>query len=207
MCTQRSPYNWSRELYQRHGETIENYLRATVLPALAAKSGQGGTILLTELQHRWSNHEIMNKWLKKFFTYLDRYYVKHHSLPTLCQAGLRNFRTTVYEHVKEDATAAILDLINDEREGRIIDKTLVKSIVDPSMLTIPIWKNLSSIRRVNTMPRNDKSGSIRTRLLTISSRRKPLSMKRETVSSTISIHLLNPNFSRCAKKKFWKRSK
>ena len=26
MCTQRSPYNWSRELYQRHGETIENYL-------------------------------------------------------------------------------------------------------------------------------------------------------------------------------------
>lgn len=130
MCTQRSPYNWSRELYQRHGETIENYLRTTVLPALSAKSGQGGTILLTELQHQWSNHEIMNKWLKKFFTYLDRYYVKHHSLPTLCQAGLRNFRTTVYEHVKQDATAAILDLINDEREGKIIDKTLVKSIVE-----------------------------------------------------------------------------
>ena len=130
MCTQHSPNNWSRELYQRHGETIENYLRTTVLPALSAKSGEGGTILLTELQHRWSNHEIMNRWLQKFFTYLDRYYVKTNSLPTLSRVGLLNFRTTVYEHVKQDATAAILELINDEREGKIIDTTLVKSIVE-----------------------------------------------------------------------------
>ncbi len=130
MCTQRSPYNWSRELYQRHGETIENYLTVTVLPALRDKTGQGGTILLAELQHRWTNHQIMNKWLKKFFTYLDRYYVKHHSLPTLSQAGLRCFRTKIYDEMKTDTTAAILDLINDEREGRIIDKSLVKSIVE-----------------------------------------------------------------------------
>jgi cullin 1 len=96
MCTQRSPYNWSRDLYQRHGETIENYLVKTVRPALQDKVGQGGTILLTELQYRWSNHQIMNKWLKKFFTYLDRYYVKHHSLPTLSQAGLKHFKTVFF---------------------------------------------------------------------------------------------------------------
>jgi cullin 1 len=130
MCTQRSPYNWSRELYQRHGETIEKYLTTHVLPALRDKTVQGGTILLTELQHRWSNHQIMNKWLKKFFTYLDRYYVKHHSLPTLEQAGLRCFRTHVYDDMKSETTSAILALINDEREGNIIDKSLVKSIVE-----------------------------------------------------------------------------
>ncbi|EEC45924.1 CULlin protein 1 [Phaeodactylum tricornutum CCAP 1055/1] len=130
MCTQRSPYNWSRELYQRHGETIERYLASTVIPALRDKTGQGGTTLLTELQHRWGDHQIMNKWLKKFFTYLDRYYVKHHSLPTLSQAGLRCFRTHVYDEMKRETTAAILGLINDEREGQIIDKSLVKSIVE-----------------------------------------------------------------------------
>ena len=37
MCTQRSPYNWSEQLYQRHGETIKNYLSSTVLPALRDK--------------------------------------------------------------------------------------------------------------------------------------------------------------------------
>lgn len=130
MCTQRSPYNWSRELYQRHGETIERYLTTNVLPALRDKTGQGGTVLLTELRHRWKNHEIMNKWLKKFFTYLDRYYVKHHSLPTLSQAGLRKFRCHIYDEMKVDTTSAILGLINDEREGKIIDKSLVKSIVE-----------------------------------------------------------------------------
>merc|ERR1719253_594595 len=130
MCTQRSPYNWSRDLYQRHGETIETYLTTNVLPALRDKTGQGGTILLSELKHRWQNHQIMNKWLKKFFTYLDRYYVKHHSLPTLSQAGLRHFKTHIYDEVKGDATAAILASINDEREGKIIDKTLIKSIVE-----------------------------------------------------------------------------
>eukprot|EP00733_Pompholyxophrys_punicea_P000047 Pompholyxophrys_punicea_v1_NODE_6_length_8794_cov_7.233894.p2 type:complete len:627 gc:universal NODE_6_length_8794_cov_7.233894:245-2125(+) len=72
----------------------------------------------------------MNKWLKKFFTYLDRYYVKHHSLPTLSQAGLRCFRTFIYDEMKTDTTNAILGLINDEREGNIIDKSLVKSIVE-----------------------------------------------------------------------------
>mmetsp|Transcript_22277 Transcript_22277/g.46834 ORF Transcript_22277/g.46834 Transcript_22277/m.46834 type:complete len:742 (-) Transcript_22277:219-2444(-) len=130
MCTQRSPYNWSRDLYQRHGETIEQYLQNTVLPALNDKSGQGGTILLNELKHRWTNHQIMNKWLKKFFTYLDRYYVKHHSLPTLEQAGLRHFKDVVYENVKEQATGAIISLINEERDGEIIEKSLVKSIVE-----------------------------------------------------------------------------
>jgi cullin 1 len=130
MCTQRSPYNWSRELYQRHGETIERYLTTYVLPALLEKKSGGSTILLTELQHRWVNHQIMNKWLKRFFTYLDRYYVKHHSVPTLSQAGLRSFRTKIYDEIKADTTAAITCLINEEREGMIIDKSLIKSIVE-----------------------------------------------------------------------------
>ncbi|GKY92196.1 hypothetical protein MPSEU_000190800 [Mayamaea pseudoterrestris] len=130
MCTQRSPFNWSRELYQRHGETIERYLTDTVLPGLRDKIGQGGPVLLQELQQRWINHQIMNKWLKKFFTYLDRYYVKHHSLPTLAQAGLRSFRTHVYEGMKNETTTAVLGLINDERDGKIVDKTLIKNIIE-----------------------------------------------------------------------------
>lgn len=132
MCTQRSPFNWSRELYQRHGETIERYLKEHVVPALreVSSNGAGNSLLLAELKHRWLNHQIMNKWLKKFFTYLDRYYVKHHSLPTLSEAGLRCFRIHVYDEMKAETTAAIIALVNDERDGRIIDKSLIKSIVD-----------------------------------------------------------------------------
>jgi len=50
-----------------------------VLPSL---KHQRNDFLLTELTKRWANHKIMNKWMRLFFMYLDRYYVKHHSLPT-----------------------------------------------------------------------------------------------------------------------------
>ena len=130
MCTQRSPYNHSRDLYHKHGETIEQYLTKTVLPALREKASQGGTILLTELQFRWNNHQLMNKWLMKFFVYLDRFYVKHHSLPTLGQAGLRHFKQQIYEEMKAETTRAILALIDQERDGEIVDKTLIKSNVE-----------------------------------------------------------------------------
>jgi cullin 1 len=84
MCTQRSPYNWSEQLYQRHSETIKNYLQTGVLPALRHRHDE---FLLHELVRRGINHKIMNKWLKNFFQYLDRYYVRYHSLPTLEDAG------------------------------------------------------------------------------------------------------------------------
>jgi len=126
MCTQKSPYNWSEQLYQRHGDTISHYLGETVLPALR---DQHDEFLLRELTRRWSNHTIMNKWMQKFFMYLDRYYVKHHSLPSLLDAGLKHFKILIFDEVKRDVANAMLDLINQERDGAIIDRGLVKSCV------------------------------------------------------------------------------
>jgi len=109
---QKSPYNWSEQLYQRHGETIATYLTHTVLPSLR---DQHDEYLLRELTRRWSNHEIMNKWMRQFFMYLDRYYVKHHSLPTLQKAGLRHFKALIFDEVKVDVANAMLALINQVR--------------------------------------------------------------------------------------------
>lgn len=61
---------------------------------------------------------------------MDRYFVKHHTLPTLSEAGLRHFKTHIYDEVKVDATRAIRHLIDEEREGKIVEKTLIKNIVE-----------------------------------------------------------------------------
>lgn len=129
MCTQRAPYNHSQQLYTKHGETIQSYLEIKVLPAIRAKGVAGGVPLLNELKFRWENHTIMNKWYSKFFTYLDRFYVKHHSLPSLSQAGLTAFKVNIYEHVKVGAKDAIIELIDKERDGEIIKKDLIKNTV------------------------------------------------------------------------------
>ena len=126
MCTQRSPYNWSEQLYQRHGEQISNFLINSVVPKL---QNQRDEYLLKQLVTSGVNHKIMNKWYKNFFMYLDRYYVKYHALPTLEDAGMRHFKALVFETVKKDATAAILVLVDTEREGGTIDRSLIRSCI------------------------------------------------------------------------------
>ena len=126
MCTQRSPYNWSEQLYQRHGDTIAYYLEHTVLPKL---KGQHGEFLLQELARRGANHNIMNKWLKNFFMYLDRYYVKYHSLPSLEDSGRRKFKAIIFDVLKRDVANAILELVDKERDGGVVDRELIASTV------------------------------------------------------------------------------
>ena len=91
---------------------------------------QRNDFLLTELTKRWANHKIMNKWMRLFFMYLDRYYVKHHSLPTLDVAGLKHFKTLVYNEVKKDVVNAMIGLIDAERDEKLIDRGLVKNCVE-----------------------------------------------------------------------------
>ena len=127
MCTQQAPFNWSTELYQRHGEYIGTYLNKFVLPALQGLHGQH---LLEELTRRGSNHLVMNKWLSQFFMYLDRFHVTYNSLPTLTDTGLVKFKDIVFDQVKENVTNAILLLINQERNGATIDRPAVGSVIE-----------------------------------------------------------------------------
>jgi cullin 1 len=102
------------------------YLSTKVLPALKEKSHG---LLLPEFIRRADNHTIMNKWYSKFFMYLDRYHVKYQQLPTLHDAGMKKFKILIFDSVKHDVTSSILRLINDEREGLVIDKDIVKKCV------------------------------------------------------------------------------
>jgi cullin 1 len=129
MCTQRAPQNWAGELYQRHNETVARYLTENVLPALRAKASQGDAALLAEFTRRWSNHKIMNEWLRRFFTYLDQYHIKHHGLPKLLEVGFILFRVAIYEQMKTAIASAIQSLIDKERDQFIVDRSLIKSVV------------------------------------------------------------------------------
>ena len=126
MCTQRAPSNFSEELYLRHGAAINDYLSKQVVGRLREAKDES---LLRELLARWENHKIMNKWMLKFFLYLDRYFVKYHSHPTLEEVGLGAFRNTVFDEVKRPVATAVLGLIQRERGGAEVDRSLLKASV------------------------------------------------------------------------------
>mmetsp|Transcript_46037 Transcript_46037/g.80964 ORF Transcript_46037/g.80964 Transcript_46037/m.80964 type:complete len:754 (-) Transcript_46037:143-2404(-) len=127
MCTQRTPNNWSEQLYRRYGEAMSDYAHRQVLPALRDKTD---IPLMKELLHRWSNHKIYVKWMDRFFTYLDRYYVKLQSVEPLHSRGYTIFHQLVFEQCKKDTRTALLRIINQERQGEPIAQEEVKGIVD-----------------------------------------------------------------------------
>ncbi|KAL8453383.1 hypothetical protein Emed_000882 [Eimeria media] len=126
MCTQRSPYNFSQDLYQLYGDSIVRYVHSTVLPSLENRRGSD---LLEELLRRWDNHRTLVKWLQKFFAYLDRYYVKMYMEAPLVKRGIAIFKDHVFERVKQPVSAAIEDAIRRQREGESLDEESIAQLV------------------------------------------------------------------------------
>eukprot|EP01027_Heterolobosea_sp_BB2_P007474 GEZU01011119.1.p1 GENE.GEZU01011119.1~~GEZU01011119.1.p1 ORF type:complete len:768 (-),score=341.27 GEZU01011119.1:60-2363(-) len=128
LCTQKVDMgklsgNASEVLYERYGKAISDYLVQKVVPTLKEKQGSA---LLMEAVHRWRNHQIVVKWMIRLFSYLDRYYTKHNNRDSLRDVGLKNYQTLVYESIKVDMARALLDKIHAEREGELIDKSVMK---------------------------------------------------------------------------------
>ena len=79
---------------------------------------------------------------------LDRYYVKHHSVPGLEESGLRSFYANVFEECKQNVCAAMLAEVNKEREGQTINQGLVKVRGEGSSVPLPICFFIMSLSSV-----------------------------------------------------------
>ncbi|PPR98488.1 hypothetical protein GOBAR_AA22188 [Gossypium barbadense] len=127
MCTQKPPYDYSQQLYDKYREAFEEYITSTVLPSLREKHDE---FMLRELVKRWGNHKVMVRWLSRFFHYLDRYFIARRSLPALNEVGLTCFCDLVYQEVHAKVKDAVIALIDKEREGDQIDRALLKNVLD-----------------------------------------------------------------------------
>ncbi|KAL7172196.1 hypothetical protein ACSBR2_031818 [Camellia fascicularis] len=126
MCTQKSPHDYSQQLYDKYKEAFEEYINSTVLPSLREKHDE---FMLRELVSIWVNHKVMVRWLSRFFHYLDRYFIARRSLPGLNDVGLTCFRDLVYQELKGKVRGAVITLIDQEREGEQVDRALLKNIL------------------------------------------------------------------------------
>ncbi|KAI7982239.1 Cullin-1 [Camellia lanceoleosa] len=126
MCTQKSPHDYSQQLYDKYKEVFEEYINSTVLPSLREKHDE---FMLRELVSIWVNHKVMVRWLSRFFHYLDRYFIARRSLPGLNDVGLTCFRDLVYQELKGKVRDAVITLIDQEREAEQVDRALLKNIL------------------------------------------------------------------------------
>eukprot|EP00253_Pinus_taeda_P017124 PITA_17124 len=117
-----------QQLYDRYKDWLQECLVGVILPDLRNKDGE---VMLKQLVKRWENYKVIVHWLSKWFSYLDRYFVKMNHLTPLRDAGFMSFRQHVYHEIKATARNAVLALIYSEREGeRIADWSLLKNVLN-----------------------------------------------------------------------------
>lgn len=110
-------------LYEYYKNTIKDYTIRTVKREL---SSMKGVELLKKLAFRWQNHKMLVYWMRKIFYYLDRYYIKNSNSPNLFLAGVTIFKDDVFSFIKHAVKNALLEQINEERNGAVIDTDVIK---------------------------------------------------------------------------------
>ncbi|KAK7292292.1 hypothetical protein RIF29_08070 [Crotalaria pallida] len=125
LCTDRpGGLDNSKLLYHHYKNVFEEYINSTVLPSLRGKKDE---VLLRELLRRWANHKIMTSWLTRLFHYLERYDIPRWGFPSLEETSFLSFYNLVYDEMNNQIVEAILSMIDQERAGQQIERTLVNN--------------------------------------------------------------------------------
>ena len=125
MCVQKPPYNYSDVLYERYTDTIKSYLTNIVYEDLNKRVGDD---LLKEFNRRWQMHNVMVRWMRHFFQYLDRFYIPSKAATPLRAKGIKLFQTEIFEHFKSRVVQIFAQQMHLEREGMSVDRTLLKEV-------------------------------------------------------------------------------
>ncbi|KAK9927643.1 hypothetical protein M0R45_024819 [Rubus argutus] len=130
MCTQKPPYDYSKELYRKYQETCHEYYKETS-EEFNTSTNQPDEFILLELIKIWEHHKLMVYWLPGIFAYLDRYFIPREKLPTLNEVvAVNRFHDLVYRSINAKVRGAVVRLIDKERSGDEIDRAVVKKAVD-----------------------------------------------------------------------------
>eukprot|EP01062_Namystynia_karyoxenos_P003072 TRINITY_DN11083_c0_g1_i1.p1 TRINITY_DN11083_c0_g1~~TRINITY_DN11083_c0_g1_i1.p1 ORF type:complete len:813 (+),score=370.42 TRINITY_DN11083_c0_g1_i1:131-2440(+) len=130
LCTKhegaKTGVNCAQVLYHRLQEMIQKHLKESVTDQVNGKKGE---VLLSQVYRDWEAHRLMVKWGKFMFRYLDDYYTKNPNIDVLTIMMLKCFQTAVYENIKNELRDVILQTIELEREGNVVNREVLKSAV------------------------------------------------------------------------------
>lgn len=107
-------------LYGRISKFIVEYVDSADVQATIEKAD------LPEFIAVWQSYKIMTKWIWHLFMHLENGVVKLNELLTLTSVALVNFHKFVYSKYKENLTTLVLRAIEKERDGELIDRTLLQ---------------------------------------------------------------------------------
>jgi len=111
-------------LYQGVQSSVQTYL-TSVSTAVATTPDER---LLEEIADRWGDHQVTMNMVRDILMYMDRTYVPQHNKTKVYDLGLQIFRDSIARHplVKERLKVLLLANIKAEREGELVDRSLLR---------------------------------------------------------------------------------
>ncbi|KAK8762567.1 hypothetical protein V5799_026169 [Amblyomma americanum] len=112
-------------LYHGLRETVTEHLVNKVRPSVLAS---GDDTFLQTLNQAWSDHQRSMNMIADIVMYLDQVYVPKNNVCSVHNLGLVLFRDNVarYDDVRDKLREMLLQMINRDREGEVVDRPLVK---------------------------------------------------------------------------------
>ena len=127
----RNAYNM---VLHKFGDKLYNGLSDTITRHLQAVAGQvadsNDELFLPELKDKWDKHKLSSIMIRDILMYMDRTYVASQKKTPVYERGLQIFRDEVCRNarIKDRLLHMLLDLVQRERTGEMIERGLLKTI-------------------------------------------------------------------------------
>lgn len=113
----------AKELHEYFKSKLESHIKQNVLTELEGKEDE---LLLKIFIKEWKDYTILVHFLRKMFTYLDRYYLKNNNTVSLATNALVLFREKCFNQQVERLRKAVLGQMSRDRNSELVDLDLVK---------------------------------------------------------------------------------
>lgn len=141
----RGAHLLGEELYKLLGEYLARHLRDVYVQS----ENHTGEALLGFYIRQWARYTTAAKYINHIFKYLNRHWVKREieegkkNVYDVYTLHLVKWKDDFFQRVHEKVMAAVLELVEKQRNGETIDQSQIKSIVD-SFVSLGLDENDST---------------------------------------------------------------
>eukprot|EP01121_Diplochlamys_sp_Union-15-3_P008989 TRINITY_DN2420_c0_g1_i1.p1 TRINITY_DN2420_c0_g1~~TRINITY_DN2420_c0_g1_i1.p1 ORF type:complete len:501 (+),score=81.63 TRINITY_DN2420_c0_g1_i1:218-1504(+) len=121
----------SEDLYQKLQTEFESHIKSKLSELLERKTADNQTFLIL-VNKLWHDHCENVLLIRSIFLYLDRKYaLQNANVKSIWDMGLELFRVHIasHEEVKTKTITGLLELIERERRGETVDRSLLKNLL------------------------------------------------------------------------------
>jgi hypothetical protein len=115
----------SKKLFEFYNEKITSFMVDTC-KALQTESSEN---LLEAFLKYTEKSKILIHWMRKVFSYLDKFYTINNKVGTLFENALKNYYNNLFLPLKQKLISALNTLINNHRDGKVVEIMKIVKVI------------------------------------------------------------------------------